>query len=61
MLRLQRSDTADPWRATLENAHTGEVMRFSNETKLLQHLFLKLSQQSSNRRLKGVEQNESAN
>ena len=57
MLRLQRSDHTDPWRATLENAHTGEVLRFANEMALLQHLFLALNQpgEENGKKQKGLE------
>ncbi len=49
MLRLRRSDHADHWRATLENAATGEVLRFANEADLLRHLFFVLGQQRAPR------------
>lgn len=38
LLRLQRFHNANHWRATLENAHTGEIINFANEKELLLHL-----------------------
>ena len=38
MLRLRRSDDRTHWRATLENAHTGDVHQFATEEELI--LFL---------------------
>jgi hypothetical protein len=39
LLRLQRNPTADHWRVTLENAHTGEVLRFASEQELMAFLW----------------------
>ena len=39
LLRLQRSETADHWRITLENAHTDEKIHFGNEEELMQYLW----------------------
>ena len=38
LLRLQRSQGSDYWRATLQNAYTGEVVRFANEREMLRYL-----------------------
>ena len=38
LLRLQRSSANGEWRATMQNAHTGELLRFANKRDLLRHL-----------------------
>ncbi|MCB8984908.1 MAG: hypothetical protein H6659_13845 [Ardenticatenaceae bacterium] len=38
LLRLQRSQGQTHWRATLENAHTGELLRFANQNEMLRYL-----------------------
>jgi len=38
LLRLQRNNAGDPWRALLQNAHTGEKLRFANEREMLKYL-----------------------
>ncbi len=38
LLRLQRYTSTNHWRASLENAHTGEVSHFANEKELLLYL-----------------------
>ncbi len=38
LLRLQRNKSTNGWRATMENAHTGETTRFATEQELLRHL-----------------------
>jgi len=38
LLRLRRSQGQTYWRATLENAHTGELLRFANEREMLRYL-----------------------
>ena len=38
LLRLQRSQGQTHWRATLENAHTGELLRFATEREMLRFL-----------------------
>lgn len=38
LLRLRRSQGSDYWRATLQNAYTGEVVRFANEREMLRYL-----------------------
>jgi len=35
---LQRSQGQTHWRATLENAHTGELLRFANQNEMLRYL-----------------------
>lgn len=39
LLRLQRSQTARHWWATLENAHTSEVCHFATEELLMRYLW----------------------
>lgn len=34
LLRLWREDDATPWRASLENPHTGERIHFANDKQL---------------------------
>ncbi|HFQ92721.1 MAG TPA: hypothetical protein ENK32_01830 [Anaerolineae bacterium] len=46
LLRLWREDTAVPWRATLENPHTGEQRSFAN----LEHLFAWLQKKTGEQR-----------
>jgi hypothetical protein len=43
LLRLQRSQDSDQWRATLQNAYTGEVHRFANEREMLRYLLQALA------------------
>ena len=38
LLRLQRGENQTHWRVTLENAHTGELLRFANEREMLRYL-----------------------
>lgn len=38
LLRLERSQGQPHWRASLEDAQTGEVLRFANERAMLLHL-----------------------
>jgi hypothetical protein len=38
LLRLWRGEDGSPWRALLENPHTGETLRFSSLTELFAHL-----------------------
>lgn len=42
LLRLWRDETVTPWRATLEDPHTGEVIGFST----LQQLYIFLDEQT---------------
>ena len=46
LIRFQRADAEHRFRASIENAHTGEVIHFPNETALLLFLLrmLKLDQ-----------------
>jgi hypothetical protein len=39
LLRLQRNKTAEHWRMTLENAHTGEKVNFVTEEELMRFLW----------------------
>ena len=48
LLRLQRSQPNDHWRATLQNAQTGELLRFANERELLRYLLQLLSSGPAN-------------
>ena len=38
LLRLQRSQGQTHWRVTMENAHTGELLRFATEREMLHYL-----------------------
>ena len=38
LLRLQRGQGQAQWRATLQNAQTGEILRFATERELLRYL-----------------------
>lgn len=38
LLRLQRNEGQMHWRVTMENAHTGELLRFATERELLRYL-----------------------
>ena len=48
LLRLRRNEGQIHWRATLENAHTGELFRFANERELLHHLIQLLAIEAPN-------------
>ena len=39
LLRLQRSSAQADWRISLENAETGEKLRFGSEKELLRYLW----------------------
>ena len=43
LLRLHRSQGQAHWRATLENAHTGELLRFATEREMLLYLMQALT------------------
>lgn len=38
MVRLWRDDEKRPWRASLQNAHTGEEQHFASLARLIEHL-----------------------
>ncbi|MCA9958256.1 MAG: hypothetical protein R3E31_01700 [Chloroflexota bacterium] len=38
LLRLWRESESAPWRASLENPHTGERVRFANDEQLFTYL-----------------------
>lgn len=38
LLRVWRENDAEPWRATLENPHTGERLAFAGADRLLAYL-----------------------
>jgi hypothetical protein len=38
LLRLQRGQGQTQWRATMQNAQTGEILRFPTERELLRYL-----------------------
>ena len=38
LLRMHRDSGQSEWRVSLENAHTGECLRFANERDLLRYL-----------------------
>lgn len=43
LLRLQRSRGSNSWRATLQNADTGELLRFANERDMIRYLLQALA------------------
>ena len=45
LLRLRRDEGQIYWRATLEDAHTGEQQRFATQIELLRYLLQELAQQ----------------
>ncbi|HIP71080.1 MAG TPA: hypothetical protein EYH05_06760 [Anaerolineae bacterium] len=47
LLRLWREDTAVPWRATLENPHTGKQRSFANLEQLCAWLQKKTGEQKT--------------
>ncbi len=38
LIRLQRDDDHPHWRATIENVHTGERLRFADQNQMLRYL-----------------------
>ena len=38
LLRLQRGAGQPHWRITLQNAHTGELLKFTTEREFIQHM-----------------------
>ncbi len=46
LLRLQRGQSESHWRVTMEDAHTGELLRFTNERDMLRYLMQVLSTDS---------------
>lgn len=38
LLRLQRGQGQTQWRASMQNAQTGEILRFATERELLRYL-----------------------
>lgn len=42
LLRLQRGPGSAQWRVTVQNAHTGEVLRFGSEREMFRFLWLAL-------------------
>lgn len=47
LLRLWRESDADPWRAVLEDAHTGERIGFGRVDQLLAYLTQQLAPNSA--------------
>lgn len=47
LLRIQRSSTQSAWRVTMENAHTGELLRFANKRDLLRYLMNNLMDETN--------------
>ncbi len=43
LLRLQRNDQSDPWRVSVQNVHTGELIRFANEREMFRYLMQRLA------------------
>jgi hypothetical protein len=48
LLRLQRGQGQTQWRATMQNAQTGEILRFATERELLRYLMQVLTIMPSN-------------
>jgi len=46
LLRLRRDEGQPYWRATLENAHTGEMLRFADQNEMLRYLLHNLTEPS---------------
>lgn len=46
LLRLHREPNQNHWRASLENAHTGEFLRFANEREMIHYLMKVLTIES---------------
>ena len=46
LLRLQRDEGHSQWRATIENAQTGERLRFANQNQMLRYLLNDLTETS---------------
>lgn len=44
LLRLRRDEGQPYWRATLENAYTGELIRFANQNEMLRYLLQNLAE-----------------
>ncbi|MCA9967528.1 MAG: hypothetical protein KC423_24935 [Anaerolineales bacterium] len=49
LIRFRRCPEANTWRATLENAHSREVIQFATEKELLLFLLQRLSGWQENR------------
>ena len=47
LLRLQRDEGHSQWRATIENAQTGERLRFANQNQMLRYLLNDLAEPPS--------------
>ena len=47
LLRLRRDEGQPYWQATLENAHTGERLRFANHNEMLRYLLHDLTEQQT--------------
>jgi hypothetical protein len=66
LLRLRREEGQSHWRVTMENAYTGELIRFANQNEMLRYLLQKLAEPSnpreqinSDRQYKGDDQADS--
>ena len=46
LLRLRRDKGQLYWQATIENAHTGELIRFANHNEMLRYLLRNLTEPS---------------
>jgi len=47
LLRLRRGEGQPHWWATLEDAHTGELLHFAHHTELLRYLLQQLTDRPS--------------
>ena len=45
LLRLQKDEGHAQWRATIENAQTGEQLRFANQNQMLRYLLNDLAEE----------------
>ena len=52
LVRFQRQQDSNHWRATLENAHTQEVIQFATERELLLFLLRRLQRPLPNETIK---------
>lgn len=64
LLRLRRDEGQPHWRVTIENAYTGELIRFANQNEMLRYLLQNLAEppgrakQPHDSQHKGVDQSD---
>jgi len=54
LLRLQRNQSTNQWRATMINAHTGDTIQFASEQELLRHMIKMLTMSDDFEQAKGT-------